>query len=75
MKYVTTVRHQAILKVDGEPYTVTFEEDGDIAMYINGSYIDDFEAIPCADKVLDLVRQYIHLEEMASEPGIRSFRW
>lgn len=70
MKWYKTVRHQAILSIDGEVFNILCEDDDGIALSINGEYVRDVDTIPTYDELIDVIGEYAQLERMAED---RSF--
>lgn len=70
MKWYKTVRHQAILSIDGETFNVLCEDDNGIALSINGEYVTDVDTIPTYDELIEFISEYAQIERMAED---RSF--
>lgn len=65
MQWINTIRHQTILSVDGELFSIVCEDDGAIALSINGSYVRDLEDLPTSEELTEVVREFAKIEEMA----------
>lgn len=70
MKYITTTRHQVALSVDGEVFNIVVEDDNGLALYINKDYVKDVDELPNSDELIQVVREYAELEEIADATSI-----
>ena len=67
MKWAKTVRYQASVEVQGQVFNVLLEGDFDdsFAMYINKEYTCDVEGLPDYDRLEEIIRDEIELEDRA----------
>lgn len=67
MKWIETKRYQAPVSVNGEMFNVLCEDDGGIALSINGDYVKDLDELPAQEELVGIIMEYAYIESLAEE--------